>query len=295
LIYNRPSTTERVFETIRQTKPTKLLVVADGPRSDKADEAAKCTAARAIPERVDWPCDVLTNYAEANLGCRRRISSGLDWVFSQVEEAIILEDDCLPHPDFFSFCEELLGRYRHDERVMHINGSNFQPNRLKSPHSYYFSRYPHVWGWASWRRAWQFFDVHLRQWADARCRRRYLETFADSWERRFWKQKLNAVSAGLQDTWDYQWSFACISQRSFSPTPVVNLISNIGCGPEALHTENLSDLFANRATGELGFPLRHPNDVSTELSADEYVARNSYWRPDILRRIILRFTEMQKS
>ena len=135
LIFNRPETTARVLEEIARARPPKLLVVADGPRADRPGEADLCRAARAVLSRVDWPCEVLTNFSETNLGCRRRVSSGLDWVFEEVEEAIVLEDDCLPHPSFFPFCEELLERYRADERVMAVSGDNFQQGRRRTPYS----------------------------------------------------------------------------------------------------------------------------------------------------------------
>ena len=146
VIFNRPDTTAKVFEAIRQAKPPKLLVIADGARIDKPGEAKKCAAARAIINQVDWQCEVLTNYSDVNLGCRKRVSSGLDWVFEQVEEAIILEDDCLPHPTFFRYCQELLEKYRDDEHIMMISGNNFQFGRKRNEYSYYFSHYSHIWG-----------------------------------------------------------------------------------------------------------------------------------------------------
>ncbi|MEN2383889.1 MAG: hypothetical protein KA716_33360 [Gloeotrichia echinulata DEX184] len=144
-IFNRPDLTAQVFEAIRQTKPHKLLVVADGPRFPEEEE--KCLKTREVIKSVDWDCEVLTNFSEINLGCKYRVYSGLDWVFSQVEEAIILEDDCLPTPSFFYFCQTLLQRYRDDERVMHISGNNFQFGQSRTPYSYYFSKYNHIWGW----------------------------------------------------------------------------------------------------------------------------------------------------
>lgn len=149
LIFNRPDTTRRVFAEIAKARPPKLLVVADGPRADHPDDVEKCAAVRAIIDGIDWDCKVLTNYSDINLGCKRRVSSGLDWVFDTVEEAIILEDDCLPHPAFFRFCEEMLNKYRDDKRIAMISGDNFQFGRKRTEYSYYFSRYPHIWGWAS--------------------------------------------------------------------------------------------------------------------------------------------------
>ena len=155
LIFNRPDTTERVFNAVAKARPSKLLVVADGPRDSRPGEAARCEQTRAIIKRVDWDCEVITNFADRNMGCKLRVSSGIDWIFEQVEEAIILEDDCLPDPSFFRFCDEMLERYRDNERVGMVSGGNLQFGRHRGTGSYYFSKYTHIWGWASWRRAWK--------------------------------------------------------------------------------------------------------------------------------------------
>ena len=164
LIFNRPELTRKVFASIAQARPSKLLVVADGPREDVSDDEENCSEARATIDRIDWDCEVLTNYSSVNMGCRARISTGLEWVFKNVEEAIILEDDCIPHPTFFRFCKELLARYRDDQRVMMISGNNFQMGRKWTPCSYYFSRFFHCWGWATWRRAWKHYDIDMGLW-----------------------------------------------------------------------------------------------------------------------------------
>ena len=161
IIFNRPDTTARVFAEIAKARPPKLLVVGDGPRANRDGEADRVAEARAIIKNVDWPCEVLTNFSTPNLGCKKRVSSGIDWIFEQVEEAIILEDDCLPDPSFFQFCEEMLARYRHDDRIAMISGDNFLFGQVPVPESYYFSRYCHIWGWASWRRAWKDYDVNI--------------------------------------------------------------------------------------------------------------------------------------
>jgi hypothetical protein len=168
IIFNCPETTDRVFEQIAKAKPSKLLVIADGPRENSPGEAERCAAVRSIIDNVDWDCEVLTNYSDVNLGCKRRIASGLDWVFDTVEEAIILEDDCLPDPTFFRFCDELLEKYRDDERITMISGDNFQFDRKKTDSSYYFSRDPHIWRWASWRHVWKNYDVDMQLWPEIR-------------------------------------------------------------------------------------------------------------------------------
>ncbi len=166
LVFNRPETTRKVFAEIARTRPPKLLVVADGPRRDQPGESDRCAEVRRIIEGVDWDCEVLTNYAEENMGCERRVSSGIDWVFANVDEAIFLEDDCLPHPSFFRFCDEMLKRFRNNDKIMTICGDNFQFGSRPSSFSYYFSRYCHIWGWASWRRAWNFYDVRISHWPE---------------------------------------------------------------------------------------------------------------------------------
>jgi hypothetical protein len=227
VIFNRPDTTLRVFETIRAARPATLLVVADGPRPDRPGEADRCAAARAVIDGVDWDCEVLTNFADTNLGCKRRISSGLDWVFSLVEEAIILEDDCVPHPDFFAFCTALLERYRDDERVMMISGTN-SLLKLDIPESYLFSRYFSVWGWATWRRAWKNYDVDLKRWEKIGGQEQLKYLFPQRFVVEYLTRSYNAVQSGRIDTWDYQWGFCCLFNNGLSAVPRVNLISNIG-------------------------------------------------------------------
>ena len=227
-IFNRPATTSRVFEAVRAARPERLLLIADGGGDDRPHEARLCRETRAVVERVDWECKVATEYSDTNLGCRGRVSSGLDWAFDLVEEAIVLEDDCLPHPSFFRYSEELRDRYRGDRRVMHISGDNFEraslPEgrlarlawRLRRPGgpSYYFSRYAHVWGWACWRRAWALYDGELAGWgAGTGAKETFLEQFSDPSERSFWQSTLDRVAAGEIDSWAYRWTFSVSRRR----------------------------------------------------------------------------------
>jgi hypothetical protein len=285
VIFNRPDTTKRVFEEIRHAKPPKLLIIADGSRLNRQGEPEKVAATRAIVGQVDWKCEVLKNYSDINLGCKRRVSSGLDWVFQTVEEAIILEDDCLPHPTFFRFCEELLEKYKDDERIMHISGDNFQFGRKRNETSYYFSRYAHVWGWASWRRAWQHYDVQMKQWAGSEPQERFLRDFANPAEKRFWKAKWNGALAGKIDTWDFQWAFACMARKSLSIVPNINLVSNIGFGAASTNTSRLSSMLADTPTAAMEFPLVPPGLFTKDIDADENVA-NLFFRPSLIRLIV---------
>jgi hypothetical protein len=207
LIFNRPQETARVFARIRQARPRTLLVIADGPRDERDHE--QCERARSIVlNHVDWECDLKSNVSLQNLGCKLRVSSGIDWVFDQVDEAIILEDDCLPDPTFFPFCDELLERYRDDRRVMHIGGSNLQFGHRPTEDSYYFSAINQIWGWATWRRAWKdHYDVTMRRWPAVRESSLLKDLLGDDVASRIAKG-FDAIHAGATDSWDNQWTLA---------------------------------------------------------------------------------------
>jgi cephalosporin hydroxylase len=266
MIFNRPDTTQQVFNVIRQVKPEKLLVIADGPRLDVVGEVEKCAATRAIINQVDWDCEVLTNYSEINLGCRHRVSSGLNWVFNTVEEAIILEDDCLPDVTFFRFCEELLERYRHDPKIMAISGNNFQFGDNDQQTSYYFSRYNHIWGWATWRRAWKLYDLEMKLWPSTRENKGLEKILENPKVVAYWSNIFQGAYEGF-NTWDYAWTFACWVHGGLTILPNVNLVSNIGFREDATHTTNESPL-ANLPTKPMSFPLQHPNVMMRNARSD---------------------------
>lgn len=265
-LFNRPDLTQIVFEAVARQRPRTLLLVADGPRSDA--ERVLCEQAREVVSRVDWPCEVLTEFSPQNLGCKRRVSSGLDWVFSQVPEAIVLEDDCLPAPSFFPYCQTLLARYRDDERVMHISGDNFQ-KQPRTPNSYYFSRYVHVWGWASWSRAWKHYDVKMTSWPQRKSS--LLASCSSARERTYWVEIFDAVHAGAINTWDYQWFYTCWNRGALAAMPEVNLVSNLGFRADGTHTRS-NDVRAHLPLGDLG-ELRHPPVVQRNEEADALALR----------------------
>jgi hypothetical protein len=225
-------------------------------------------------QRVDWPCEVLHNFSDSNLGCRRRVSSGLDWVFEQVSEAIILEDDCVPHPTFFRYCEDLLARYRDDERIGMICGDNFQFGRKVGTASYYFSKYTHIWGWASWRRAWRHYDVNAGAWPEFFASGA-LKRLTTAPERETWIKVFTRLHSGEIDTWDYQWTLACWAQSMLAVMPQVNLISNIGFGSTATRTRGTS-IFANLPVEAMTWPVREPPLVAADFHADRRTAEQMF-------------------
>lgn len=274
LVFNRPDTTARVFESIRQARPPRLYVAADGPRPDRPSEAEKCEQVRQIATSVDWPCEIKTLFRDKNLGCKLAVSNAITWFFEQEEQGIILEDDCLPHPDFFIFCETLLERYKNDDRVFAITGDNFQNGQKRGAYSYYFSKYNHVWGWASWRRAWKYYDREITFWPKWRRSAEWRAVCPDAVERRYWEKIFDKMHAAKIDTWDYQWTATSWYQHALTVTPNVNLVSNIGFGEDATHTTSSDNILAELVTHSLG-EIEHPAYVVQDSSADQYVFKQS--------------------
>lgn len=278
IIFKRPDTTAKVFEAIRKAKPPKLFVIADGPRQNYPEEEEKCKLTRTIIEYVDWECQVYKNYSNINLGCAKRVSSGLDWVFSQVEEAIILEDDCVPHTTFFPFCETLLERYKDDTRIASISGQNVQFGRKRTDYSYYFSRYNHVWGWATWRRSWQNFDITMKLWPKIQSEGFLNDILLDSLAIDCWTTRLQSVYDNpFGITWDYQWTFACWVQNSLGIISNNNLISNIGFGADSTHfSKGKKSRYDSLPVEAIEFPLKYPPFIIRDVQADNFTQKSLF-------------------
>lgn len=297
IIFNRPRHTRQSFALIREQRPSKLLIIADGPRLGHPTDGERCRETREIVKNIDWPCEVLRNYADINLGCKNRVSSGLDWVFTQVDKAIILEDDCLPNKDFFSFCDELLVRYENDPRVWVVTGNNFQNGVRRGDAAYYFSKFNHCWGWASWRRAWQHYRVDIPFWPAWKDTEDWHTKLPDPVERKIWSKLLDDVQRGDIDTWDYQWTATTWYFGGLTATPQVNLVTNIGIGPDATHTV-ASEEQAGLPALSLG-PLTHPRVIKQDLAADRYVLNHNFGgrdHPDRLHnRLVKRWSQLLRS
>jgi len=272
LVFNRPDTTEQVFNAIRQAKPPRLYVAADGPRSDRPNEAEQVEKVRRIATSVDWPCEVKILFQKENLGCKLAVVQAIDWFFTYEQQGIVLEDDCLPHADFFIYCETLLERYSTDERVWAITGDNFQNGRRRGEASYYFSRFNHAWGWASWRRAWSKRDMEMMFWPKWKQSSEWIDWLPDKFERKYWENNFDLVFRNEIDTWDFQWTASVWFNRGLTVTPNVNLIRNIGFGKDATHTlisksNSDSNFMATEALG----PIVYSTNVLSDVEADRYV------------------------
>jgi hypothetical protein len=273
--FKRPRLTRQVFDAVAERRPKRLFLVADGPRADCPQDGTPCAEVRKILTDVTWPCEVATNFSDRNLGCGRRMSSGISWLFKHVDAAILIEDDCLPAPPFFEFCSAVLSRFANDSRIGLVSGSNFTSRHFQPSASYYFSRYTHIWGWATWRRSWAHYDFGLRSLPLAREHRLLEEVFDDPQLADFWYATFEAVKSGRIDTWDYQLFYASIINSWLNVIPAVNLVTNIGIGPDATHTKSSTGI-DSQAPGDWQFPLRHPDFMARCRTADEITEGEAY-------------------
>ncbi len=279
LTFNRPELTKQVFTRIRSVKPERLFLVADGPRPEIEKDNESCAQVRRIISNIDWKCEVSQDFASSNMGARRRVVSGLNNAFAQVEKAIILEDDCLPDIGFFRFCEEMLQRYQKEKRIMAISGNHFLPSEFEIQDSYYFLRVPLIWGWATWKRAWQHYPNDITQ----ACKEVQNEAktkayFLHRREYAFYKHKLHRIYHQDQDAWDYLWSFAVKKNKGLCICPSANLVTNIGFGKDATNThENMAHF--KRPSTKLGFPLQHPAYLSEKFEYDQYIFQHNIYVP----------------
>jgi hypothetical protein len=271
ILFNRPVLTKIVFERIAESKPSKILLIADGPRRGNKEDVRKCAEARRVVENITWECEVYKCYSEINLGCKERVSSGIDWVFENVDSAIILEDDCVPHLDFFIFCDELLHKYKNDTRIMQINGNNFQFGKIRSEFSYYFSRHPINWGWATWRRAWQHRDNKMQNWPDVKRRKLLVDVLQNEQAMHLFTKMFQKTYDGEIDTWDHQWTYVCWLNNGLCISPNTTLVTNIGFGEDATHTKNPKNAWGYLPLSPLKYPLKHPPYILPDSEADRFM------------------------
>jgi hypothetical protein len=263
LVFNRPHTTLEVFRAIRHARPPRLYIAADGPREGHPGERERCEEVRAIATSVDWPCEVRTLFRDRHLGCGIAVSTALDWLFEHEPEGIILEDDCLPDQSFFRFCEELLERYRANHTVMMISGDSYHGTSQHLRISYFFSRHVHIWGWASWRRAWRHNDRKMVRWPALKNSDWLLGLGNGNKEfRKVWTRIFDGVHAGADDIWDYQWVFSCWVRNGLAIVPARNLVTYLGFGDDATHTTDVGGSIGEQLSETMSFPLVHPTDVA---------------------------------
>ena len=250
--FNRPELASRVFQVIREAKPTRLFVIIDGPRSGNSSDVNLSKRVIDIVSDVDWECDVSYEIAEENLGIRKRFVTGLQAVFSQVDEAIIVEDDCLPNQSFFTFQQEMLRRYRFDPSVGIVCGFNPLGQTANIKDSYFFSVFSSVWGWGTWKRVWDSYDPDAKQWLTPNGRNVVNSAIETKSAKRFWGHNFDLVSKNPEySTWDYQMVFNQILNKRLNIFPRISLVSNIGFSIDANHTMDVNHPLASIKSEDL--------------------------------------------
>jgi len=268
LIFARPDTTQKVFDRIRAIKPTRLYVAADAAREGRQNEKKRCEETRAIIDTIDWDCEVKRLYRDRNLGCKNAVSEAITWFFEQEEYGVILEDDCLPDLSFFPYCEELLLRYKEDDRIGHISGNCFFAEAVDKNYSYDFCSFSHSWGWASWRRVWKNYDLNFTYWEKFKHNKTKIDSLFNTYKEKIYYSSFisdaiksrNGISA-----WDTQYAFMLRVQSQLCICPTVNLVTNIGLfSPDATHTISKNTRKSYFLSYPIALPIKHP----------EYILRN---------------------
>lgn len=288
-VFNRPEKTKKLFNEIKKIHPQKLFISADGPRDGKPNDLIKCKEVREIFNEIDWDCELHTNFSEINKGAFKCISEGISWVFKYVDRAIILEDDCIPQVSFFTFCQELLDYYENDTRIALISGNNFQLNTNKTKDSYYFSRYIHIWGWATWKRTWDQVDFSMKDWPEYKRINGLKSSFTKKKEIKYWAEIYQEMyDKKRKPHWDFLLSLSSYMNNTLTILPNINLVSNIGFGPDANIT-TIKTKFHSLEAKIMTFPLQHPKFISRFIAADEFTEKTRFsgtssWLKNIARK-----------
>lgn len=272
LIFNQPDKTKETFLKIREIKPRKLFIAADGPRPGNKVDTSECEEVRElVRSMIDWDCEVHERFQDKNLGCKLAVSSAISWFFEYSEEGIILEYDCVPSNSFFTFCEKMLERYRNENRVMSISGSNYQFGKVHGDGSYYYSKIPSVWGWATWKQSWEKWDGDIKDYPQSQKYKMVQRYFKSRKSNKFWNKKFLQVYNKIDTTWGLPWVFCLFANDGVSVTPNKNLVTNIGFSNKATHAVNEKDVHANMISSELNefiapsfkFPILEADEIFT--------------------------------
>jgi len=285
IVFNRPSQTKIVLESIKAVKPIQLFIAADGARKNNKKDIENCKIVLEIIKNIDWDCNVSYLLRENNLGCKIAVSDAINWFFENVEEGIILEDDCLPNKSFFSFCENMLSTHKDDAQIMHIGGTNFQSKDVTISESYYYSRIVHVWGWASWKRAWDLYKVDIEEYTKPKLRKWFNDYKFNKKSFLYWHKAFTSVKENQINTWDYQWTYALWKHNGLSIIPSQNLVTNIGFDNNATHTTKGAETYALLPVYDLN-EISHPKSKIVNLTLDNHTFNKWYVKRSIAKRII---------
>lgn len=283
IMYHRPDMTAKVISSLRDVKPSEIFVIADGPKNPA--DAENCKKTRGLIDSIDWKCKIYKNYSSKNLGLRERVVSGLNWVFTKVDKAIILEDDLSIDKSFYRFCAEMLYKYKDNKKIISITGDNFLFGKYKTKDSYFFSKYTYSWGWATWRRAWKLYDDTMHDWPELKKHKTFKNILRGYVAKAYWTKIFDLTYQRKINSWAYCWTYTSFARNMLTIVPSYNLVSNIGFGSGATHTSLRSNVFGIPIS-TMDFPMRHPKEVVHNSDADSVIERNLYFRPRIVAGLI---------
>jgi hypothetical protein len=280
IFFTRPETLKEVFKKVKKARPSKLFLIQDGERKGNEFDHAKIKQCREIVNDIDWECEIFRNYSDVNLGCGKRPKTGISWVFEYVDRAIILEDDCIPSDSFFSFCKEMLEKYKDDSRIGIISGLNYFKEYNFGDYSYGFVKTGAIWGWATWKDRWEKYEYDLNKIDETYIRNSVLlditPKFAAKKRIRTWENARKELEGNnVTSYWDYQWGFTRHVNSWLSIVPKYNQITNIGIGNGSTHSGNNIKLLPKKIANfffmdikELELPLKHPDFVLPDRQYD---------------------------
>jgi len=300
IIFNRAETTRKVVDVLRKVQAKELFVIADGPRSGKDTDHQLCMEARAVIDEIDWPCKIHRKFQEQNLGCGHNPAAGIDWVFSRVEECIILEDDCIPDLSFFPYCQEMLQRYKNDSRIMMVSGNNHLLGKSHISDSYFFSINTQTHGWATWKRAWDKYDFYMKDWPTIKSIEWLTNLLGNRRYANGWMKTLDATYDEANNNlkcsvWDFQWTYICWKNHALNIIPSVNLVTNAGYGENATHQTPVDHPLANLPLEIMSFPLKHPAAMIPDYSADLVLRTTVYGFRPLYKRIFFKLIKILSS
>lgn len=285
LIFNRPEITREAFNNIKIVKPKYFFIAADGPRNNSPEDSLLCEQTRKIVDEIDWDCEVKTLFREKNLGLRMAVSGAITWFFEHVEQGIILEDDICPSKSFFSFATEMLNKYKYDQRIFAISGTNYHNISDEIDGSYYFSKYPSSHGWATWKRSWKLYD-DFTGWEKIKNSSRINLLFPDKVEKEFWTSIFDKVKQKKIDSWAYIWNYSCFMNSGLNIIPRKNLVKNIGHGETATHTKSKRSSVFTLGTYEIN-EISHPSAIIRNVHLDKELFYNNHLNRKARKKLTL--------
>ena len=296
LLFNRPETTHKLFQKLKIFKPKKIYINIDGPREKNLNDKKLCTEVEKITNDISWDCKVFKKINEKNKGCRSSVSEAINWFFQYENSGIILEDDCIPSSKFFEFCERMLKKFENNNQIKVVSGSNFHDNKKFGEGDYYFSKYAHCWGWATWKRAWLEYDDKMENWKEFKKSKNWEELHINFYERKYWTKIFDKVIKRKIDSWAYVWLYSVWYKNGITITPNFNMINNIGFGPDATHTFKSKNISIRQEILENSDIIKDPREIYVNRNADEIIFETHFngkfnfwpWRIIYILKILIK-------